>query len=134
MPIGFAQLDLARRAAVQRDKLFAGAVDIPLPAAQRAWRPVVAAKLVEHRTVNPDPRELLQRPALLRVVTVDRADQCLKAAGDEVLNLAARRDLAHLAVDDVLHHRSECENQAVAQARVAAVLVGLPKLKCLFSG
>ena len=58
---------------------------------------------------------------LLRVVAVDRLDQRLEAAGDEVLDLAARRHLADLLVDDVLDQRGEGQDEAVARAAVARV-------------
>ena len=48
----------------------------------------------------------------LGVVAVDRPHQRLQPARDEVLHLATRRDLAHLAVDDVLDHR--CQASAPA--------------------
>ena len=67
----------------------AGAGDVALPAAQRARRPVLPAQLVEHGAVDAGPGELLERRALGRVVAVDRGDQRLEAAGDEVLHLAA---------------------------------------------
>src|SRR5262249_61151382 len=93
-----AQLLAAGLAAVQTDELLGGLVDVAVPAAQRAGSPVVAAQLVEHGPVDPGPRELLERGALVRVVAVDRPDQGLQAARDEVLHLAARRDLARLLV------------------------------------
>ena len=80
-------------------------------------RPVLAAQLVEHGAVDAGPGVLLERRALGRVVAVDRVDERLEAAGDEVLDLAAGRHLADLLVDDVLHHRGEGEHQAVAQRR-----------------
>ncbi len=56
---------------------------------------------------------------LAGVVAVDRADQRLEAAGEEVLDLALRRHLAHLAVDDVADHRQEHEDQPVARLALA---------------
>src|SRR5581483_4875039 len=44
---------------------------------------------------------------------------------------AARRDLAGLLVNDVLHHRGEGEDQAIADAGIAALLVLRPQLKRL---
>ena len=112
-----------RPAAVQRGELLAGPVDVALPAAQRARRPVLAAELVEHGAVDAGPGELLERGALLRVVAVDRGDQGLEAAGDEVLDLAAGRQLADLLEDDVLDERGVGHDQAVAGLDVAGLLV-----------
>ena len=58
---------------------------------------------------------------LARVVAVDRDDQRLQAAGDEVLDLRVGRHLADLAVDDVLDHRREGEHQPVAQPGVVGL-------------
>ena len=113
------QLGARRPAAVDADEVLARLVDVALPAAQRARGPVLAAQLVEHGAVDARPGELLERRALLRVVALDRVDQRLEPAGDEVLDLAARRDLAHLLVDDVLDHRREREDEPVADAAVA---------------
>src|SRR4029079_7025480 len=99
------QLLAGGTAVVDRDEALARPGDVALPAAERARRPVLAAELVEHRAVDTGPRELLERGALLRVIAVDRVDQRLEAARDEVLNLAAGRKLADLLVDDVLHER-----------------------------
>ena len=110
---------LARRAAaVQRGELLARLVDVALPAAERARGPVLAAELVEHGAVDAGPGELLERGALLRVVAVDRGDQRLEAAGDEVLDLAAGRELADLLEDDVLDQRRVGHDQAVARLDV----------------
>jgi hypothetical protein len=100
----------------------------------RAWlmsRSQRRSELVEHGAVDARPRELLERRALGRVVALDRLDQRLQAAGDEVLDLAARRDLAHLLVDDVLDHRGEREHEPVADAAIARVAVLLPQCECL---
>ena len=101
--------------------------DVALPAAQRARRPVLAAQLVEHGAVDAGPRELLERGALLRVVAVDRGDQRLEAARDEVLDLAARRQLADLLEDDVLDQRRVGHHQAVADLEAAGRLVLTPQ-------
>ena len=104
-----------------------GLLDVALPAADRARGPVLAAQLVEHGAVDAGPRVLLERRALLGVVAVDRPDQRLEAAGDEVLHLAAGRHLADLLVDDVLHQRGEGEHQAIAQGGSFVSLVLLPE-------
>ena len=101
-------------------KLSRALLIVALVAPQRARRPVVAAQLVEHRAVDPRPGVLLERRALVGVVALDRVDQRLQAAGEEVLDVALRRHLAHLAVDDVADHRHEHEDQPVAQLAVAA--------------
>ena len=134
VPSASASSSLRRAAAVQADEALAGLGDVALPAAQRARRPVVAAQLVEHRAVDPGPRELLERGALVGVVAVDRADQRLEAAGDEVLDLAAGRDLADLLVDDVLDHRREREHQAVAHPPVTGRVVLPPQLQRSLGG
>jgi hypothetical protein len=102
------------------------AVDRALGAPQRARRPVVTAQLVEHGAVNPRPRELLERRALRGVVALDRADQRLQATREEVLDVALRRDLANLAVDDEPDHRGEREDQTVSQLQIPGALVLLP--------
>ncbi len=66
------------------------------------------------------PRVLLERGALVGVVALDRADQRLQAAGQEVLDVALGGHLAHLAVDDVADHRHEHEDQPVAQLAISA--------------
>src|SRR5690606_2184573 len=114
-------------AAVDADEVLARLVYVALPAAQRSRRPVLSAQLVEDRAVDARPRELLERRALLGVVPLDRMDQRLQAARDEVLYLAARRDLADLLVDDVLHHRGEGEDEPVTHSPVAALLVLAPQ-------
>ncbi len=108
--------------------------DVALPAAQRARRPVLPAQLVEHGAVDAGPRELLERGALGRVVAVDRGDQGLEAAGDEVLDLAARRQLADLLEDDVLHERREGHHEAIAHLQVASALVLAPERQRLIRG
>src|SRR5205823_14804593 len=128
------QLLTGGTAAVYRDELLAGLVDVALPAAQRARGPVLAAELVEHRAVDAGPRVLLERRALLGVVAVDRGDQRLEAAGDEVIDLAARRELADLVVDDVLHERSEREHDPIAELRIVRLPVLLPKREGLLVG
>src|SRR3954469_18631188 len=110
-------------------ELVAHAGDVALPAAQRARRPVLAAQLVEHRAVDARPRELLERGALLRVIAVDRGDQRLETTRDEVLDLAARRELAHLLEDDVLDERRVSHHQAVADLKAAGRLVLAPERK-----
>src|SRR6185295_5627260 len=120
---------LARRlAAVDAREVAAGGLDVALPAADRARRPVLAAELVEDRAVDARPRELLERRALFRVVAVDRRDQGLEAAGDEVLDLAARRQLAHLAVRDVLHERRVGHDEPVAERNVLRTAIFLPQM------
>src|SRR6185312_8711481 len=84
--------------------------------------------------VDPGPGVALQRGALLGVETVDATDERLEAAGDEVVDLAAGRDLAGLAVDDVLDHGGEGEHQAITDARVPGALVLRPQLHGLLSG
>src|SRR6185437_2898260 len=78
------------------------------------------------RTLDPRPRVLLQRRAACGVVAVDRADQGLQPAGEEVLHLALRRDLADLAVDDVADHRQEHEDQPIPQLLIAGAGVAPP--------
>ena len=73
------------------------------------------------------PRELLERRALGRVVAVDRVDQRLEPAGDEVLDLAAGRHLAHLLVDDVLDQRGERQDEPVAHGAVVGLSVPMPE-------
>ena len=121
------ELVARRAAAVHRGELLARLVDVALPAAQRARRPVLAAQLVEHGAVDARPRELLERRALVGVVAVDRGDQGLEPARDEVVDLAARRQLAHLLEDDVLDQRGVGHDQAVAGLDVAGRLVPAPE-------
>src|SRR3954452_18533374 len=124
---------LARgRAAVDAGEVAAGGLDVALPAADGARRPVLPAQLVEDRAVDAGPRELFERGALLGVVAVDRVDEGLEAAGDEVLHLAARRQLAHLAVGDVLHERGVGHDQPVAQRAVLRAAVLVPELLRVF--
>src|SRR4029078_1117101 len=103
------QLLAGRPAAVDAGELLTHAGDVALPPAQRARRPVLAAELVEHRAVDARPRELLERGALGRVVAVDRGDQGLEAAGDEVLDLADGRQLTDLLEDDELNARADSD-------------------------
>jgi hypothetical protein len=112
---------------VQRQEALAGAVDRALVAAQGARSPVVAAQLVEHGALDSRPRILLERRALVGVVALDRADQRLQAARQEVLDLALRRHLADLAIDDVADHRHEHEDQPVAKLAIAAAVVLVPR-------
>ena len=123
---GGRELAAAGLAFVLGDEAVVRPVDRALGAAQRARRPVVAAQLVEHGAVDARPRELLERRALRGVVALDRADQGLQAAGEEVLDVTLRRDLADLAVDDVADHRGEGEDQAVPEPDVPGALVLLP--------
>ena len=119
---------LARRAAtVKRRELVTRLGDVALPTAQRARRPVEPAQLVEHGAVDAGPDELLERRALLRVVAVDRRDQGLEAAGDEVVDLAACRQLTDLLEDDVLDERREGHDQPVPDPEVAGRLVFTPQ-------
>ncbi len=111
---------------VHRQEALACGVDRALVAAQRARRPVVPAQLVEHRAVDPRPRVLLERRALVGVVALDRADQRLQAARQEVIDVALGRHLADLAVDDVANHRHEREDQPVAQLAISGELVLVP--------
>jgi len=123
---------LARRAAsVKRDESLVGAGNVALPAPQRSWRPVVTSQLVEYRAVDSRPGKLLERRTLRGVVAVDRADQRLEPARDEVLNVTAGRDLADLLVDDVLHHRGEGENESIAEPSVAGFPVFSPQCEHL---
>ena len=110
-----------------RGELVARLVDVALPAAQRARRPVLPAQLVEHGAVDARPRELLERRALRRVVAVDRRDQRLEPAGDEVLDLAAGGQLAHLLEDDVLDERGVGHDQPVARLEIGGLLVRAPE-------
>ena len=128
------ELRARRRAAVDGGELVARPGDVALPAAQRPRRPVQAAQLVDHGAVDPGPRELLERGALLRVVAVDRGDQRLQPAGDEVLDLTARRQLAHLLEDDVLHERRERHHEPVAGPHVSRALVLAPERVRLVRG
>ena len=78
--------------------------------------------------MDAGPGELLERRALRRVVAIDRAHQRLEPAGNEVLDVTARRDLARLAVDDVLDHRRQGQHQAVPQRGVTGYVVLVPQL------
>ena len=100
--------------------------EVALQAAQRARRPVAAPQLVEDRSVDARPEVRLQARALPRVVAVDRADQALDAARDQVVDLARRRQLADLLVDDVLDERHVGEHQPVSKPHVTGRLVLLP--------
>ena len=91
--------------------------EVTLQAAQRARRPVAAPQLVEDRSVDARPEIRLQARALRRVVAVDRADQALDAARDQVVDLARRRQLADLLVDDVLDERHVGQHQPVRSRR-----------------
>src|SRR3954471_6567461 len=122
------ELLAGRLAAVDAREVAAGGLDVALPAADGARGPVLAAELVEDRAVDAGPRELLERGALLRVVAVDRVDERLEPARDEVLHLAARRQLAHLAIGDVLHQRRVGHDQPVTQAGVLRAVVLMPQL------
>src|ERR1700693_282343 len=102
---------------------------VAVPAAQGARGPIVSAKLVENRSVDPGPGELLERRALGGVVAVNRADQRFQPARNEVVDLAAGRNLPDLLVHDVLHHRGKGQDQAVAYPWIAALLVGVPQEK-----
>jgi carbon storage regulator len=108
-------------------ELLTSARNVALPAAQRAWRPVLPAQLVEHGAVDAGPRELLERGPLGGVVTLDRRDQRLEAARDEILDVTAGRELADLLEHDVLHERRVGHHQAVADPRVAGGLVLAPE-------
>jgi hypothetical protein len=112
---------------VDTGELLTHAGDVTLPAAQRARRPVLAAELVEHRAVDAGPCELLERGALGRVETVDRGDQGLEAAGDEVLGVAAGRQFADLLEDDVLDERRVRHHETVADLHVVGGLVLAPQ-------
>src|SRR3954468_22486374 len=77
--------------------------------------------------MDAGPRELLERGALGRVVAVDGGDQRLEAARDEVLDVTAGGQLAHLLEDDVLDERRIGHDQAVADLHVAGALVLRPE-------
>ena len=133
-PDRLAELGARRRASVQGDEAFTRTRDVALPATQRARRPVVAPQLVEHGAVDPRPRVLLERGAARGVVAIDRPQQRLQAAGDEILDLAASRDLADLAIDDVLDHRGQRQNELVTKTRIPRRAVLLPQLLDGFAG
>src|SRR5271154_1247674 len=61
------------------------------------------------------PRVLLQRGALLRVITLDRLDQSLNTTRQEILDIALRRHTTHLPVHDKPHHRHEHKHQTIPQ-------------------
>src|SRR5262249_30484277 len=109
-------------------------LDVALPTADGAGSPVLAAQLVEDGAVDARPRVLLERGALLGVVALDRVDQRLEAAGDEVLRLAAGRHLAQLLVDDVLDEGGERQNQAVAKRTIVRAAVLAPEREGVLRG
>ena len=117
------QLVLGRGAAVDGHELLARLCDVALPAAQRARRPVLTAQLVKHGAVHPGPGVLLEGRAARGVEAVHRGDQGLDAAREQIVDLAPGRQLAQLAVHDVLDHAGVGHHQPVPQARVAGAAI-----------
>src|SRR4051794_15935457 len=122
-----AELVARRRAALDGGELAPRALQAPLEPARRAWRPVGLAQLVDDRAVDPRPRELLERRALARVPAVDRADELDEARGDQILDVAAGRQLGRLAVGQELDERRVAHDEPVAQPDVARALVLEPQ-------
>jgi hypothetical protein len=108
------QLGGGRRAPMRSHERLTRPREIALQAAQRARRPVAPPQLVEDRPVYARPEVRLQAGSLGRVIPVDRPDQRLDPARDQVVHLARRRQLADLPVDDVLDERHVGEHQPVA--------------------
>jgi hypothetical protein len=108
---------------VQHEELVPRAGQVALPAAQRARRPVLAAELVEDRAVHARPGVLLEGRTALRVESVDGRDERLDATREEVVDLAPRRQLAHLPVHDVLDDAGVGQHEPVAQPRIAGAAV-----------
>src|SRR6185437_13080533 len=126
------ELVLIGLAAVDAGEALAGARDVALHAAQVARGPVLAAQLVDHGAVDAGPRELLERGAADGLVAVDRLDQRLERARDQVLAVAVRRERADLLVDDVLRERRVGHDEPVAGAQVAVLLVELEQALGIF--
>src|SRR4051794_192164 len=124
---GVGQLVAGRAAAMEDRERLDDLLDVALPAAHGARRPVLTAQLVEHGAVNAGPRVLLERCALLRVVALDRVDERLQATGDEVLGLAASWHLAQLLVDDVLDQGGEGQDKAVTQRTIVRAAILAPE-------
>src|SRR5262249_49823281 len=102
-------------------------LDLATGAPHGARRPVLPTKLVDDRAGDPRPCVLLERGALARVEAVDRLDQREDAARDEVVELAMRRQLAHLAGGEIPDHRRVGEHELIARARVLALAPPAPQ-------
>src|SRR5262249_48650482 len=128
------QLELARLRAVAGVEPLARLLDLAARATDRARRPVLPAELVDDRAGDPRPGVLLERGALARVEAVDRLDQRQDPARDEVVELAVRRQLAHLAGGEVPDHRRVGEHELVARTGVVALAPPAPEGLCMSRG
>ena len=73
--------------------------------------------------MNACPRVLLEGGAALGVEPVDRRDERLEPAREEIVDLAPGGELAQLAVDDVLDDAGVPDHQAIAKAGIGSASV-----------
>ena len=105
----------------------ASPLDPPALAPDRARGPVLLAELVDEGAGDARPGVLLEARALGGIEAVDRLHQRDEAGRREVVELAVRGQLAHLARRDVANHRRVREDELVARAGVPPLLPIAPE-------
>ncbi len=105
-----------------------GRLDFTGARADRARHPVERAQLVDDRAADPGHREGLEFDPALGLEALDRADQAHQAVGDQVGVVDVRGQAGAEAAGDELDHRRVGDDQALARAGVAVLLVAAPKI------
>ncbi len=122
------ELGLARRPLQLVLELGLRGLDFTGARADRARHPVERAQLVDDRAADPGHREGLELDPPLGLEALDRADQAHQAVGDQVGVIDVRGQPGAEAAGDELDHRRVGDDQALARARVAFLLVAAPKI------
>src|SRR6185295_1428310 len=122
------QLGLARRPLQLMLELGLRRLDFAGARADRTRHPVQRAQLVDDRAADAGHREGLELDPALGVEALDRPDQAHQAVGDQVGVVDVRGQARPEPAGDELDHRRVGDDEPLARARVAVLLVAAPKI------
>ena len=108
-------------------ELGVGPLDFACARAHAARHPVERAQLVDDRALDAHDRVGLELDVAGQVEALDRRDQADQAVGDQVRLLDVRRQAGGGAPGDVLDQRRVGDDQPLADALVAFILVATPE-------